>query len=285
MVAFSRPSYQSLLLRLFAKKDNGEDFELYTGTGFLVRGQGSPDSPYYLITNRHILSGRTAAGGHIAKYAATPTEIRITHNMQGPMWQLGDFVEISQPLHDASGLPLWFEHEDGIVVDVAALPITEFDAGHHKNATFFPYERRKPGEPMPELRPSDTVQIVGFPFGQTSYKSLAIWTTGSIASEPSVGYGGYRRFLVDARTRDGQSGSPVIVHTTANHPPLTFTDGSTRSYPGRSYLLGVYSGRISRGRDESDIGIVWKVRIISEIIKVRCRRPVPSETEYRDEIL
>jgi len=278
---FSAPSWKSLLLRLYAPNHEGEDTELYTGTGFLVRGEPGSETPYYLITNRHILSGRHADGGFVAKYAATPTHIRIFHNMAGALWKLGDFVEIPQDLYDVSGLPLWFEHEKGIAVDVAALPITKFEAGHDKMATFYPYERRVVGEPQPELSPSDTVQIVGFPFGQASFKSLAIWTTGSIASEPSVGYGGYPRFLVDARTRDGQSGSPVILHTTANTPPMKFSDGSMRSYPGRSYLLGVYSGRIHRGADVSDIGIVWKARVIGDIIKNQYQQPLPEESDYK----
>ncbi|GAB3244446.1 S1 family peptidase [Arthrobacter pigmenti] len=283
---FSGPSYQSLLLRLFWLTDDGEHKELFTGTGFIVRGDPGSKTPLYLITNRHILSGRTAEGGYVHKHSMIPTHISIAHNKGSGLARTGDLVEISQDLYDASGLPLWLEHPKGFVVDVVALPIIEFEAGHNQEATFYPYELARVGVPKPELSPSDTVQIVGFPFGQTSYRSLAIWTTGSIASEPTVGYGGYPRFLVDARTREGQSGSPVIVHTTASTPPMRFTDGSMRSHPGKSYLLGVYSGRIFKaagGRtDVSDIGIVWKAGVIWEIIKRQLRRPLPSSSEYEE---
>lgn len=287
---FSSPSYQSLLLRLSAQNSDGEYVEVITGTGFIVRGPAGLETDsgtaLYLITNRHILSGRTADGDYVANWSVVPTRISIRHNKSGGVSQLGDFVEISQELYDKSGAPLWLEHRKGIVVDVVALPITDFDAGYNEDAAFFPYDLSKVSEPKPVLRPSDSVQIVGFPFGHGSYRSFAIWTTGFIASEPTVSYNGYPRFLVDARTRDGQSGSPVIVHTTASTPPLKFTDGSMRSYEDKSYLLGVYSGRIFNvkdGRtDVSDIGIVWKAGVIAEILREQFRRELPSDDEYKE---
>lgn len=287
---FSSPSYQSLLLRLDAKKPDGKYQEVITGTGFIVRGpaglEADSGTALYLITNRHILSGRTADGGYVSTWAVVPTKIRIRHNKSGGVSKLGDFVEITQDLYDASGNPLWFEHKKGIGVDVVALPITEFDAGYNEDAAFYPYFLATAGEPNPVLKPSDAVQIVGFPFGHGSFRSFAIWTTGFIASEPTVGYNGYPRFLVDARTREGQSGSPVIVHTTANTPPLQFADGSMRSYQGKSYLLGVYSGRISKTKngltDVSDIGIVWKYGVIVEILRAQFRRELPSAVDYAE---
>lgn len=101
------------------------------------------------------------------------------------------------------------------------------------------------------------VFIVGYPYRLTTGPSLPLWIRGTVASNPLFGYdaGGksYPLWLIDARTRRGQSGAPVMRY----RPPGTLlfrNDGQ----PGRSNfpdsdLLGVYSGRTS---DESDLGFV-----------------------------
>lgn len=74
----------------------------------------------------------------------------------------------------------------------------------------------------------------------------------------------YPLWLVDARTRKGQSGAPVI----RNRPPGTIVSRND-GQPGRtvvpdSDLLGVYSGRTS---DESDLGFVWSMDEVDQICR------------------
>jgi hypothetical protein len=79
----------------------------------------------------------------------------------------------------------------------------------------------------------------------------------------------YPMFLIDARTRKGQSGSAVMRH----RPDRTVNVGADgnlqRNFGAQSQLLGLYSGRTS---DESDLGFVWAL----EHVDVICRSGVPG---------
>jgi hypothetical protein len=69
-------------------------------------------------------------------------------------------------------------------------------------------------------------------------------------------------FLIDCRSRQGQSGSPVIAYRGGGMVALT--GGSTAVFAGPVYrFLGIYSGRIN---SESDLGVVWKASAIAELI-------------------
>jgi hypothetical protein len=124
-----------------------------------------------------------------------------------------------------------------------------------------------------QIFPGEDVFIVGYPYRITVGPILPLWIRGTVASDPIFGYsaGGksYPLWLVDARTRRGQSGAAVMRY----RPPGTIVfrnDG----VPGRtpwpdSDLLGVYSGRTS---DESDLGFVWAMDEVDQI----CREGVPG---------
>jgi hypothetical protein len=93
-------------------------------------------------------------------------------------------------------------------------------------------------------------------------KGTAIWVRGTIASEPGIDYDDLPRFLVDARTRVGQSGSPVIRVSVDGLTPTV--DWGVAIYNGPVMrLVGVYSGRINQ---ESDLGYVWRVGVINDIL-------------------
>src|SRR5206468_3833715 len=96
--------------------------------------------------------------------------------------------------------------------------------------------------PRLKVGPAEGVSIVGFPFGITGGGAFAIWTRGFVASEPDVDLEDLPSFLVDARTRPGQSGSPVIAYSSGGM--TTLADGSSAMFGGPvTNLLGVYSGR------------------------------------------
>jgi hypothetical protein len=106
------------------------------------------------------------------------------------------------------------------------------------------------------------VSVVGFPFGKTGGGSLGIWATGFMASEPSVDYDGLPVFLIDCRSRQGQSGSPVIAYRSGGM--VAMADGGSAAFSGAvCRFLGIYSGRINA---ESDLGIVWKASAIKELV-------------------
>lgn len=159
-------------------------------------------------------------------------------------------------MYDANGEPLWWEHPThGRRVDVVVLPLT-----NTTGVQLYPYDPSNPG-PGIIYGPSDALSIIGFPFGLTGGGALGIWVQGTVATEPAIDFEGLPCLLIDSRTRSGQSGSPVIAYRPTGHQTEATTwvmgDGPAEQF------AGVYSGRIS---DQSDLGFVWKIGALLEIL-------------------
>jgi hypothetical protein len=110
-----------------------------------------------------------------------------------------------------------------------------------------------------EPKISDPVFVVGYPrdIGNDD-TDPPVWTSGTIATDPAREWKG-ARFLIDSRTRDGQSGSAVIAYATA-----------AGGLPSRHQVLGIYSGRID---EKADIGSVWYLDDIIESLCTGSKRP------------
>lgn len=241
-IVLAKPSVQSLLLQMAVN-----DHPLSTGTGFVCQSRRGP----VLITNRHNFTGRdNITGQPLSPTGGIPDRVTILHNKRR---QLGRWVPREESL---IGEP-WIEHPTlRENADFVALPLTNLD-----DVELYPYE--PPRETDVRLGPGAIVSVVGFPFGLRAGGSLAVWATGFIATEPDVNFNDLPIFLVDCRTRPGQSGSAVIFNSDGGM--LTLKDGSIVARHGSTtILLGVYSGRINK---ESDIGIVWKASAILELIE------------------
>ena len=112
------------------------------------------------------------------------------------------------------------------------------------------------------------VSIVGFPYGLMGGFDLRLWVRGTIASESEIPFTvddqDLPLFLVDARTREGQSGSPTLLvrppYTPVPRPDNTFA----YSAMPMSKLIGVYTGRL---REDSDLGIVWRIEAVENICR------------------
>jgi hypothetical protein len=138
-----------------------------------------------------------------------------------------------------------------------ALPLTEL-----QDVELKPY-RLGVREPEMGCGPADIVSVIGFPFGLRGGGSLAIWATGFIASEPAIDFQDLPIFLIDCRSRSGQSGSAVIMYRGAGQT-FAYKDGRPGFSNGPVFnFLGIYSGRINA---ESDLGIVWKEAALIELI-------------------
>ena len=221
-----------------------------SGTAFVVNTKKGP----YLLTNRHNVTGRNQETGHpLSSTGGIPDAILITHHKRG---NLGLFVKRKQLLlHDEC--PLWVEHPAlGSKADFVALPLTEtHDVDLHPHAVS--------AEPSRILfGPSDILSVIGFPFGLKASGGFGVWSSGFVASEPEVDYRDLPVLLIDCRSRQGQSGSPVILFRRGGG--FSMRDGSTAINSGPlSELVGIYSGRIHK---DSDLGMVWKSKAIKELI-------------------
>ena len=164
----------------------------------------------------------------------------------------GHWVQVQIPLY-ADGVRIWVEHPAYLGArDVVAIPLPK----DRSDLRFEPYEV------LPfqhnKIEPAQMLSVVGFPFGERTGGAFAVWATGFVATEPEIDHGGKPVFLIDCRSRRGQSGSPVILH----HGYHAKTANSI-GFKASSELLGIYSGRIN---EQSDFGRVWKSSVIAELL-------------------
>ena len=223
------------------------------------------DSATYLITNWHVVAGRDSDDGTMlpedaGAYPDILRSLQVVENSDIRWEWVGD------ALYDVDGEPRWYEHPvHGRRVDVVALPTTCPD-GYEQH----PYDAADPGPPI-AYGPSDRVSVIGFPFGESGGGALGLWIQGTVASEPWIDYHDLPCLLIDSRTRNGQSGSPVIVYRSDGYRTVTgnFIDNGI---PG-CLFVGVYSGRIN---EQSDLGFVWKSQALVEILEAKTRGTIPK---------
>ncbi|MDZ5447920.1 serine protease [Micromonospora sp. 4G57] len=225
-------------------------------TGFVVTRADGTD---FLLTARHVLTGRHDETKQIMHSSgATPEKVRIYH--YGALMTVPEVI--TQDLYDDDGDQVFIEDPSMVDVetaDVVALPLSRPRYG----AIVRSYELPPTAEPPSVTAP---VWIVGYPAGsRRDGHELAVWSRGSVATDPVSTWHG-DRFLVDSRTRPGQSGAPVISFVSA-HSSFS-PDGQVRHDFADSWtLLGLYSGRLYNGNKESsDLGSVWTVSAIRRIL-------------------
>jgi hypothetical protein len=113
------------------------------------------------------------------------------------------------------------------------------------------------------------VFILGYPLGLTKQGVVPIWKRGSIASEPFFYTTDGPIILIDALTRAGMSGAPVLCF--GNEIATiegTEVKGATPTDP---LLVGVYAGREGATSEETNmaLGRVWKKELLDEIFYTR----------------
>jgi len=223
-------------------------------TGFVLK----KNQHYYLITNRHVVlhcaedKDPNDAGGWLCA-----DNLQILHNREN---RAGEWFTVTEQLYDEHKAKRWREHSalgsaehptPGSSVDLVALPLT-----NNEGVAFLPLDLELRKTPV-HIAPGDTVSIVGFPsgFGQVAGLGLAIWKTGTIASDPDVNVDGMAKFILDTTSRGGMSGSPVYARRTIDTDPegrlVTYSSPKTR-------LLGVYSAQ----SETLEIGFVWKAEMV-----------------------
>ncbi|NTW38686.1 MAG: trypsin-like peptidase domain-containing protein [Cellulomonadaceae bacterium] len=231
----------------------GEE-ELSHATAFVVEVKGY----HYLVTNLHVVTGKNQETGEwlpSCSLHSRPNLLRIT------------WPKFNATLPDTSTVRLYDDDLERLYSggngmfegkypsrDVAVIAVPP---------ELMPYTRGRAyhldasGEVA--LSITDTVYIVGYPDNARLQSGAPpVWTRGSVASEPNFSRD---PLLVDARTRPGQSGSPVIVHRREFRH--VSEGGFVESFPDAARLVGVYSGRTT---DDSDLGQVWSTEGIIRAI-------------------
>lgn len=226
---------------------------LSVATGFLLKY--CEDT--YLITNWHVVSGKDADSLECLdkKHLAIPNNLMVSFHKKG---SLGEWVKKRIDLLDDSEEPLWLEHPLGSEVDVVAIKLDETDDIEIYTLDF----KLKDTDMIPVT--AMPVSVIGYPFGLSAGANWPIWKTGNIASDHGIDFEVNRpAFLIDATTRAGMSGSPVVLRADSYQR----SDGTFAMAGGiQTRFLGVYAGRI---HGESEIGRVWRPFVIQEIIESR----------------
>ncbi|OJE45028.1 hypothetical protein BAQ49_07685 [Bacillus proteolyticus] len=239
-------SVKSILIKMYFNET-----QLSSGTAFIVESQAGP----VLLTNRHNVTGKNNDNNRcLSENLAIPNKIEIFHNKKD---FLGSHIIKYERLYsDEECLnPLWIEHPTlGSSVDFVALKLSDVEG-----IEIYAYSLNE-GESM-TVGVAESISVIGFPFGLQVGKNAAIWATGFVASEPEIDYRDLPLFLIDCRSRQGQSGSAVIAY----RPSGAFNASNGFAMVGGpvTKFLGIYSGRINK---ESDLGLVWKASAIQELV-------------------
>ena len=258
---------------------NGTEECLATGTGFFYELENT----YYLITNGHNVTRiNPETNLRTCSSIAFPSKIRLSLRYFIPDSEIKEkgyvgHKSVDIDLYDDEDLikPTWFVHEKfQYNVDVIAIPFIKKDElpiGYIINPiNSFNFQEQF------YLEPSDDVFVIGYPFALNGGKQTPIWKRGTIATEPSINLDGFPKFLIDTSTREGMSGSPVILQRVGHHSFGTNGQITNKDIFGRiRAFVGIYSGRIGVNKDDTDnnfktqLGIVWKKDVIEEILRAK----------------
>ena len=248
------PSLKSLFIEMYFG-----DQKLSTGTAVLVAKDRS--SHCALVTNRHNVTGRNQETGDcLSETLGVPDHMVIHFHKPGS--DIGTWKEVRLPLYRDDGSPFWIEHPSlGADADIVALNL-KWGSDVLKMPYYLETDLDRNGM---IVSPAEPVSVIGFPFGLSTSGKLPVWATGFLAQELSLVSKENPVFLVDCRTRQGQSGSPVIAFRTSGYRKIR--DGRVSASLSGDVaweFLGIYSGRVN---PQSDLGRVWHVSAIGPLLE------------------
>ena len=222
------------------------------------------DEDVTLITNWHVLSGRQPLTGQpLNADGAIPDTIAVT-------WRNLELPDVPHTYRSSlllDGQPLWSQHARyGQDVDIASLSFKKLlgQEGLEKSKRRLPVGINRLDIVDLPVQVASEVFILGFPLGIMKTDVFPVWKRASVATEYEFPIDGKPMFLVDTATREGMSGSPVIMRAVTRFAAVK--DMPSFQYDMATTFLGVYSGRHVGELQEAQLGIVWKAELIRELI-------------------
>ncbi|MEZ5782080.1 MAG: serine protease [Rhizobiaceae bacterium] len=250
-------------------------FELFAPDGISVSTHATgfhwrKGSVGYVITNRHVVTGRDCFTDGLMPSGFIPRKARVymctwepdpADNTKRRPWRQTTKFD----LYDEDGRANWIQHPlfDELRIDLAAIPFcdVEEDQDHSYSPFLNDYS-------FTELRHDvgSDVTILGYPFRNYAGINPAIWKRGTMASEPSLLVDGKPMFLIDSLSRPGMSGSPVIKRV---YGAAQLADGSLSLTPSAlTEFIGIYSGRLaSLEASDAAIAYAWSADALSQLIE------------------
>lgn len=226
---------------------------LWAGTGFFLQVKKT----VYLITNNHVIGGKYHTDEFLRIHKNDSIKDTLPDVLRIRLYdkQIGTFKFETLGLEDAKGNLLYikiYENENNLnsLLDVIAIPIE----GLNDIKTRLPvngYDSTQIGK-IP-LYNSQQLFVIGYP--QNTDNFYPIWKSGTIASEPNFISIRNSKFYIDATTRKGMSGSPVVFRDNKISNPkggTAFLSGLT------TMLIGIYSAQ----NFDSELGVVTRIETI-----------------------
>lgn len=235
------------------------------------------------MTNWHVLAGRNADQLEQVLHSkgALPNRIRVQLPLRFDQPEyLSRSAEILfqdqfLSLYDQEGRALWYQHVRKNEVDVAVINLGRNIAGRFYLVGI--NEVRACNDMAIEI--GNEVFILGYPLGFTHFVNTPIWKRGSIASEPYIETVETKfRVVIDATTRGGMSGAPVIMRAKTHYLD---DSGKVIKSANATRWIGIYASRpnIAPGGNALDedrraeVGYFYKNGWVAEIIMAGVRGP------------
>ena len=242
-----------------------KDSDLGHATGFFFNGAVNGTQVHYLVTNWHVISGRSTVAPHRALHKnGIPDRIAASLLLRTPPKGHENslvFQEVLIPLYRGRE-PLWRQHSLGPKVDIAVIDL---------GAATAPYQvcgiTDHANDHDMAIQIASDICVLGYPHGFAQFLQTPIWKSGTIASEPHQEEKDEPpRFVIDATTRKGMSGSPVILRAKTHY---LSESGQVVEKPGAMRFIGVYAGRPTRTADAeaTEIGFVYKSGALEQLIR------------------
>lgn len=231
-----------------------DDLKLSVGTGFLWQH----DQGLCIATAWHCLTGaHYQTRQSIGKNGARPNRVVATFLTNDPRIS----YNLSIDLRGTDDRPIWIVHPHGskeIDLAVISVPLDLPDV------ISLPINSQRSSDIA--INVGSELFILGYPLG-IARLGLPIWKKASLAIEPQAVFDDvdHRFAIVDAATREGLSGSPVI----ARREGMVLTESGNVSLGSglSTRLYGVYTGRLSTSDPlGAQLGIVWPIKYIEEIV-------------------
>lgn len=248
------------------------------GTGFIIR----QDTNFFLVTALHMLTGRHwETRKPISEQGMLPEKFSLSlpyykffpPNQHVLTWSNHVIVPLKINHGASEEVAPWLVHPSHREnIDVAVLPLwdtpvkmlQELKENGKADSSSEVYAFDWGNEPRVKTSVGDDVFVIGFPGNISVTGEFPIWKRGSVATEPDLPIGNLPYVLVDTGTRSGMSGSPVVRR---QYPHIRKVNASDFVlYDQIDELFGIYSGRFGADDHHSQLGIVWKASVISEIL-------------------
>jgi hypothetical protein len=267
-ISYKSPSLTTHYLKMLAPTGT----LMASCTGFLYEFE----EEIFVITNGHnVTRMNPEQTNRITNSAAFPTKIhtklRETDFDNPNKIYLGKDVSIQLYEDEDFTKPLWYIHPThGYFVDVIAIPLEKI-SNIPSILKLFPINKMEFNIDYCPIV-ADDVFILGYPLNIVTELEFPIWKRGSIATEPIIEIDNLPKFYVDTASRSGMSGSPVIMSRTGLHNYRKGEDTGKEMIGTVTNFVGIYSGRLgANDMLEAQLGIVWKERVILEILKAKKR--------------